>query len=773
MRCSVVVRGLAWALGAALLCNCGGGSSGPPPLNITADSPPEGTTGAAYSGYMFTASGGAPPLSWTESGASPPGLTLTASGQLLGTPATAGTYVFSVTVSDSSVPPISTNAPVTLKINDPTIVVAPAAPPTGTVTYPYSGFAFSASGGSPPYTWTSTGALPPGLTLGADGSVSGTPTQAGSFAFSVTPTDTAQTPVSGPRFPTQIVINAPSSLVLNPAPAPPAGVVGTPYGPFTFSQTGGYLPLQWSITAGALPPGLTLGNDGSLNGTPTSAGASFAFTVTVTDSAPKPNSSSQPFTIGVTLPPPPNITDVEPPTAIVGSAYPPPYVPLQPFQFTANGGVSPLLWSEIGSLAAGLTFSAQGVLSGTPTMYGKYPITINVTDALHRPAPPFATIVRVSLAHSGAFTATGSMGIPRAGHAATLLLSGKVLVTGGGNATADPTAELYDPASGTFSPTVGKMTEARSGHTATLLKLSNPASTNYGKVLIVGSVDTSAELYDPSSGTFAATGVLHHARTSPTATLLNTGKVLIVGGNTTTGDLTAELYDPGSGTFSDTGGTTILRTGHTATLLLDGHVLIAGGGTDTAELYDPPSGTFTATKGNMTESRSGHIATLLDAVADMQYGENGDVLILGTDGYADLYDPSKETFEGVGSFRGMFDPNPAGFVRPIFKRTMSLRSDGTVLSAGGYTPVGYAFCHGVRATGNSLNVAAVFAPESDGFTETGTSTSRDSHTATVLQDGSVLVAGGMHRVFFPGHCFVFCAPCQASTTALSSAELFR
>jgi len=762
----VIVRVLAVALVITMLASCGGdggGASGTQPLTITADSPPPGTTGQDYPGYTFLASGGAPPFTWKASSSLPPGLTLSASGQLSGTPATASTYAISVTVSDSSVPPLTATAPVSLKINDSSIVIAPATPPAGTVTYTYARFAFSANGGSPPYTWKAEGTLPPGLTLGSDGTVAGTPMQTGSFSFSVTAMDSAQTPNSSPPLATHIDVNTSPKLVLNPTPVPPAGFIGAPYGPFTFSETGGYLPLHWNVTAGALPPGLTLGNDGSLSGTPSpsSAGPSFAFTVTVTDSAPTPVSSSLPFTIGVTLPAPPFINYVEPPTATVGSAY-------VPLQFTANDGVPPLVWSEAGSLATGLTLSADGVLSGTPTAYGKYPITVNVMDALNRAAQAFPTTVRVSLARPPAsFAATGSMTIARSGHTATLLVSGKVLVTGGGNGTADVTAELYDPAIGTFSPTAGNMTEARSGHTATLLRLTNSAAANYGKVLIVGSVDTSAELYDPSTNKFAATGSLHHERTSPTATLLKTGKVLIVGGNTTAGDLTSELYDPASGTFSDTGNTTILRTGHTATLLLDGRVLIAGGGTATAELYNPLSGSFTATVGDMTKSRSGHTATLLQAAADMQYDRGGYVLITGTDGFADLYEPTTETFERAGSL-GTLD------VFNRFGRTASLRNDGTVLTAGGYSP-GSGYCLGVRGTGNSTNISALLAPESDGFTVTARlSTPRDTHTATVLQDGTVLVIGGTYRVYYPG-IFIFPSwrPCRATTTVLPTAELYK
>src|SRR5215469_2110219 len=178
----------------AMLSSCGSGDSGPPPLSITASSPPAGKTGVAYAGYTFTASGGTPPLSWTESGSPPPGLTLSASGQLSGKPPRAGTYPFSVTVTDSSMPPVTTSRAVSLKINDSSIVIAAATPPSGYTSNPYPWFGFSASGGSPPYAWKASGALPPGLTLGNNGTVSGIPTEVGTFAFSVTATDSAQQP---------------------------------------------------------------------------------------------------------------------------------------------------------------------------------------------------------------------------------------------------------------------------------------------------------------------------------------------------------------------------------------------------------------------------------------------------------------------------------------------------------------------------------------------------------------------------------------------------
>jgi hypothetical protein len=147
---------------------------------------------------------------------------------------------------------------------------------------------------------------------------------------------------------------------------------------------------------------------------------------------------------------------------------------------------------------------------------------------------------------AGAFTSIGSMTTPRASHTATVILSGKVLITGGVQFTFPndtlASAELYDPATGTFSAT-GSMTEPRVGHSATLLP--------DGRVLIAGgTTDLSAEIYDPSTGTFAATGNMVATPLSfgpkALATLLQDGRVFIPGSPT------AQIYDPVSGTFAAT-----------------------------------------------------------------------------------------------------------------------------------------------------------------------------------------------------------------------------
>jgi hypothetical protein len=337
------------------------------------------------------------------------------------------------------------------------------------------------------------------------------------------------------------------------------------------------------------------------------------------------------------------------------------------------------------------------------------------------------------------FQPTGDLGTERAAHAATLLANGTVLITGGYSYVAGlATAELYDPATGTFSST-GAMTIRRLWHTATLLA--------NGKVLVAGGSSDSAtselfnsgdlataELYDPATGTFTATGTMSEVRSEHTATLLANGKVLVACG---AADNVAELFDPATGSFTPTPGklTTGGRWGCTATLLNDGTVLIAGG-RDTenvydayplndAELFNPATGTFTST-GQMTDYRYHHTATLL---------KNGEVLVTG--GFNGSPTSSAE----------LFDPTAGSFLRtgpmdtPRAQHTSTLLDDGTVLVAGAFT----------YASPGSLSSAEVFDPKTNTFGPAGPmGVARFSHTATRLNSGQVLVTGGESNFNFPG-----------------------
>jgi WD40 repeat protein len=183
---------------------------------------------------------------------------------------------------------------------------------------------------------------------------------------------------------------------------------------------------------------------------------------------------------------------------------------------------------------------------------------------------------------TGIFTVTGSMAETRDQQTATLLPNGKVLIAGGVNFSGVlSSAELYDPAAGTFAFT-GSMNAARGLFGYEAMLLSN------GKVLIAGGINSgyiglsSAELYDPAAGTFTFTGSMNTGRAAPTATLLANGKVLVATGqeNPSVGSLpvtSAELYDPAAGTFTFTGSMITARYMHRATRLNNGTVLVTGG----------------------------------------------------------------------------------------------------------------------------------------------------------------------------------------------------
>lgn len=267
---------------------------------------------------------------------------------------------------------------------------------------------------------------------------------------------------------------------------------------------------------------------------------------------------------------------------------------------------------------------------------------------------------------TGTFAATGSMTTARDVHTATLLLDGRVLITGGDDVFLHPlaSAELYDPRTGTFSPT-GSMSEARDFHVATLLadgRVLIAGGSPWGMRSASGQFLASAEVYDPVTGTFSPTGSMATPRVSHSATPLADGRVLIAGGavsvdtgETGTNSLaSAELYDPKTGTFSATGSMLVGRTFQAASLLADGRVLMTGGSADgwsyndnyfaEAEIYDPTTGEFTAT-GTMSAGRVAQSATLL---ADGRVLVAGGRQVSGDVATAELWNPTTGTFSPAG-----------------------------------------------------------------------------------------------------------------------------
>lgn len=291
---------------------------------------------------------------------------------------------------------------------------------------------------------------------------------------------------------------------------------------------------------------------------------------------------------------------------------------------------------------------------------------------------------------SGWFTRARALARPRALHAATLLEDGRVLVTGGeyGGTHILAEVEIYDAKKGRFAP-AGRMTAPRQAHTATLL--------SDGRVLLAGGFGggepgqylATADLYDPVTGRFTATGPLGQRRQLHTATLLPDGRVLIVGGfgppegSANALPLTAaELYDPAAGRFIPTGGLGIARLLHQATRLANGKVLVTGGAgagfaaLAEAELYDPAAGTFRAV-GAMGTRRQSHSATLLPGGQVLVVGGAAQLAVpASATGSAEWYDPGAERF------------SPAGTLQfPRTRHTGTRLSTGAVVLIGGHSAV--------------------------------------------------------------------------------------
>ncbi|MGH9765589.1 MAG: putative Ig domain-containing protein, partial [Blastocatellia bacterium] len=323
---------------------------------------PSGTSGTAYPSTTFTATGGTAGYTFTEAGTLPAGLTFSA-GVLSGTPTQSGIFPITVAATDSHGCAGVTNYIVAIACSGVTIAVSPPTLSAGTAGSAYPSTTFSAGGGASGYTFKLGGSLPAGLTFSA-GVLSGTPTQAGSFQFTVAAMDTNGCAGSTSY---TLVIACPA-ISVGPVSIP-SGTAGTAYTSTQFTETGGVGAATFSET-GALPMGLTLSSDGLLSGRPLKTG-SFPITVVATDS--NGCTGSKGYTLVIACP----TIAVGPgtiPTGTGGAAY-------ASTQFTQTGAVGAVTFSESGTLPAGVSLSSTGVLSGTPVKTGSFPITVTATDS--------------------------------------------------------------------------------------------------------------------------------------------------------------------------------------------------------------------------------------------------------------------------------------------------------------------------------------------------------------------------------------------------------
>ncbi len=332
-------------------------------ITVTNPATTAATTGVFFS-ETFTQSGAVGGATFTTTSTLPAGLTLATNGTLSGTPTQPGAFPIVVTVTDGS--GCSATGPTyNLVVSCQSIVVTNPANSSGTASSPFSE-TFTQTGGNGPTIFSlASGTLPAGLTLASNGVLSGTPTQTGSFPITVMATDENGCTGTGPTY--TIVIACQTISVTNPANA--NGTAASPFSE-TFLQAGGIGTTNFSLASGTLPAGLALAANGTLSGTPTQTG-SFPITVTATDTNGCTGTSAT-YTIVIGC----QTINVTNPANTAGTVS-------APFSetFTETGAIGTATFTTASTLPAGLSLSTSGVLSGTPTEDGSFPIVVTVTDS--------------------------------------------------------------------------------------------------------------------------------------------------------------------------------------------------------------------------------------------------------------------------------------------------------------------------------------------------------------------------------------------------------
>ncbi len=334
-----------------------------PVIGFTPETLSDGVVGTQYD-QSLTADGGVEPYRFAKtSGDLPPGLILASDGLITGVPVIPGEFTFTVTVTDDD--DCSTSREYTIIIRCATVSFQPTVLPGGDVDVPYSQPVTAQNVTAPVTYYRTAGAYPPGLELLISGVVTGTPTQAGVYAFTVKAVDANE--CEGEKVYT-IAIDCPD-ITVTPGTLP-EGETGIAYSqPLTAS--GGTAPYTFAVTGGTLPQGLELSAAGVISGTPEAEGS--AFTVTATDANGCVGTRSYTLTIAI-APPSIFVSPAQLAGGQVGQAY--------AATLDASGGEPPYSFAvAAGNLPGGLDLSPAGNLAGTPAAEGTFGFTVAASDA--------------------------------------------------------------------------------------------------------------------------------------------------------------------------------------------------------------------------------------------------------------------------------------------------------------------------------------------------------------------------------------------------------
>ena len=468
------------------------------PLQITSLTFPAARVAQSYL-TQLTVLGGTAPFAWSIVSPTlpPPGIGIS-QATLTGIPNTIGLFQFTIRVVDSV--GVAAQANVSLAVNPALLTISSTSLPTGIPGAPYQA-SLSATGGNAPYVWTlGSGALPAGITLAPNGLLTGTPTTAGTATFSVRVTDTPSGLIGYPGgAATQNFTLTVGTGVLSIVPtALPAALVGQAFAS-TLTATGGIPPYSWSVSAGTLPAGVTLGTNGVFSGTPTTAGPSN-FTVQVRDSVNATATRDFAVTATAGL----NISTATLDDAVVNIAY--------NLTLAAQNGTAPFTYSVAsGALPAGITLTSAGIFTGIPTAAGSFDIVVQVVDRGNLAATKaFTLVVRLALSIVTSTLDNGNVG---AGYTAQIVGGGGfppytfALATGplpAGLALASSGALTGTPTTAGTFPVSVRVTDARSftatrSFTIVITQVSLPT------VTVTQVTDTTTAASQPTFGVSLAT----------------------------------------------------------------------------------------------------------------------------------------------------------------------------------------------------------------------------------------------------------------------------